>query len=369
MRRACALALALVALILPVLADGEDSPAGPDSFVPEIMSAHNVKEGNYAVAFMSLYDSEKWLCNGEEYFKVASVYKLPLNMYFYELESLGEIDPEERIAGMSLEQCHYYSLEYSHNAISEAMLDYLGGYSQYKRDILKYTGSTSEDVAPEYYYDNAFTAEMVLNILDFLSANSGVFSEQIEHMLAAQPGEYLESGELGCEIAQKYGYQNYDGVLHIAVAGIVYAEEPFLLAILTRGSYGAAAAMGEICDAFASWEAGRVSLSARRGRSGGGAPRRGAGGPRRGRRGGSRGAARRRRCRPPPLLRPLGRASGGPGRTDTRSHNPAGRRIKRGPAGQPGGAFPCPYNRRLSAVIPQSRVPSGETVTLMPSLT
>ena len=259
MKRACALALALVTLILPVLADGEDSPAGPDSFVPEIMSEHNVKEGNYAVAFMSLYDSEKWLCNAEEYFKVASVYKLPLNMYFYELEALGEIDPEERIAGMSLEQCHYYSLEYSHNAISEAMLDYLGGYSQYKRDILKYTGSASEDVAPEYYYDNAFTAEMVLNILDFLSANSGVFSEQIEHMLAAQPGEYLESGELGCEIAQKYGYQNYDGVLHIAVAGIVYAEEPFLLAILTRGSYGAAAAMGEICDAFAAWEAGRVS--------------------------------------------------------------------------------------------------------------
>ena len=99
---------------------------------------------------------------------------------------------------------------------------------------------------------------MVLNILDYLYTHSEDFEEQLEHMLAAQPDEYLESGELDCEIAQKYGSQSYNGVLHVAVAGIVYAEEPFLITVLTRSAYGAAEAMGRLCDAFAAWDAQRV---------------------------------------------------------------------------------------------------------------
>ena len=177
----------------------------------------------------------------------------------YDMEAAGEIDPDTRIAGMTLDQCHYYSLEFSNNEISEAMLDYLGGYSQYKRDILKYIGDAAEDVTNDYYYDNAFTAEMVLNILDYLYEHSNLVEEQIGHMLLAQPDEYLESGELDCDIAQKYGYETYDGALHVAVAGIVYAEEPFLITVLTRYNYGAVYAMGELCDAFAAWDAERIS--------------------------------------------------------------------------------------------------------------
>ena len=48
-------------------------------------------------------------------------------------------------------------------------------------------------------------------------------------------------------------------MLHVAVAGIVYADEPFLIAILTRGSYSAVDAMGELCDAFADWDAQRIA--------------------------------------------------------------------------------------------------------------
>ncbi len=259
MKRALAALLAILTLTLPALAGGEERMEGPEDFVAELMEGeYGFSPENYAVGFKSLYDGETWFHNPDEYFKVASVYKLPLNMYFYELENSGELSGDTIVAGTTLERCHYYSLEYSHNEISEAMLDYLGGYAQYKTDILKYIGGAAEDVTDEYYHDNAFTAEMVLNILDYLYQRSESFSEQLEHMLAAQPGEYLEGGELGCEIAQKYGSQNYDGVLHIAVAGIVYADEPFLITILTRKNYGAAEAMGRLCDAFAEWEAARV---------------------------------------------------------------------------------------------------------------
>lgn len=259
MKRVTAFILSLALLILPVLASGEDSSASPDEFVAEIMDSYSFRDGNYAIAFRSMYDGETWLCNAGEYFKVASVYKLPLNMYFYEMETAGEIEPDAIVGGVRLDLAHYYSLEFSNNEISEAMLDYLGGYAQYKTDILKYIGGAADDVTDEYYYDNAFTAEMLLNILDYLYSHSQDFEGQLEHMLAAQPGEYLESGELDCEIAQKYGSQSYDGVLHVAVAGIVYADEPFLITVLTRSTYGAAEAMGRLCDAFAAWDAQRIA--------------------------------------------------------------------------------------------------------------
>ena len=258
MKRVTAFILSLALLILPVLAGGEDSSASPDEFVAEIMDSYSFRDGNYAIAFRSMYDGETWLYNAGEYFKVASVFKLPLNMYFYEMETAGEIEPDAIVGGVRLDLAHYYSLEFSNNEISEAMLDYLGGYAQYKTDILKYIGGAADDVTDEYYYDNAFTAEMLLNILDYLYSHSQDFEGQLEHMLAAQPGEYLESGELDCEIAQKYGSQSYDGVLHVAVAGIVYADEPFLITVLTRSAYGAAEAMGRLCDAFAAWDAQRV---------------------------------------------------------------------------------------------------------------
>ena len=262
MKRPLALTLALIlmsTIVLPVLADGEDFADSPDEFVPEIMSEHYISDRNYAIAFKSMYDGETWLYNAEEYFKVASVYKLPLNMYFYELENSGRIDPDTLIGGMTLDQCHYYSLEFSNNQISEAMFNYLGGYAEYKRLILPYTGYSEDELESDYYYDNAFTARMVLNILDYLYTNSEDFEAQIGHMLLAQPDQYLESGELDCDIAQKYGYETYNEVLHVAVAGIVYADEPFLIAILTRGSYSAVDAMGELCDAFAVWDAERIA--------------------------------------------------------------------------------------------------------------
>ena len=91
MKRLTAILLALLTFVLPAFAGGEESVPGPDEFVPEIMGEYFRSDENYAIAFRSMYDGETWLWNSDEYFKVASVYKLPLNMYFYELEAAGAI--------------------------------------------------------------------------------------------------------------------------------------------------------------------------------------------------------------------------------------------------------------------------------------
>ena len=60
---------------------------------------------------------------------------------------------------------------------------------------------------------------MVLNILDYVWENQDELGGLIGHMLNAQPDDFLNSGGLGCPIAQKYGYETYSGTLHVAVAG------------------------------------------------------------------------------------------------------------------------------------------------------
>ena len=258
MKRAIALILALLTLGLPVFADGETASEGPDEFVAEIMDSYSFPEGNYAIGFRSLYDGETWYYNEEAYFEVCSVYKLPLNMYFYELENAGELESDAIIGGMSLDRCHEYSLEYSNNDVSQAMIRWIGSYAEYKTAMLKYLGCTADEVPDRFFMTGEFNAKQILNALDYLYAHSDTLGEEIDHLLVAQPDQYLESGELDCPIAQKYGYDTIRGTLYIAVAGIVFAEEPFLITVLTKGNYTAIHAMGELCDAFAEWDAGRT---------------------------------------------------------------------------------------------------------------
>ncbi|MFR3290464.1 MAG: hypothetical protein ACLTSG_09530 [Lachnospiraceae bacterium] len=95
---------------------------------------------------------------------------------------------------------------------------------------------------------------MMVGMLQTLWDDPETFGQEIDYLKEANPGEYLESGECGLEVAQKYGYEHYDGILNICIAGIVYTDEPFLITVLTRGVGWAEVLMGELCDAFAEYE-------------------------------------------------------------------------------------------------------------------
>ena len=65
MKRLAAILLALLTLVLPALAGGEESVPTPDEFVPEIMGEYFRSDENYAIAFRSMYDGETWLWNSD----------------------------------------------------------------------------------------------------------------------------------------------------------------------------------------------------------------------------------------------------------------------------------------------------------------
>lgn len=246
------------ALLLPALpALAGDSEDALDAAVAGLFEQYRLADQNFAFGFRALSDGTEYWYNEDKLFETASLYKLPLNMYFYELEASGEIAADEPIYGVPLDFCHEQSLVYSNNELSMAMIDWIGDYRQFKDIAFGYTGLDDSERNWDYYASGGFSARMMIGMLQTLYSGGDTFGQEIEYLKLAQPGQYLESGKCELEVAQKYGYEYYDGILNICIAGIVYTDEPFLITVLTRGVGNAGELMGQLCDAFAEYENGR----------------------------------------------------------------------------------------------------------------
>ncbi len=217
----------------------------------EIMHIYDLDETRLAYAYSPADSDDVIVYNEDALFQCASVYKLPLNMYYYELESAGLIEPDALVNGYRLDICHKHSLVYSNNEMSEGMIKAMGSYRYFKESIAVYSGVDLETVDGEYFWNSVFSANMLLETVRYLYNNSELFSECIFYMKQAQPGQYIRGGVTQYEIAQKYGYlSDGDSSIQVAVAGIVYTPEPFILVILTNNVWGALELMSDLSAAF-----------------------------------------------------------------------------------------------------------------------
>ena len=124
-------------------------------------------------------------------------------------------------------------------------------FADYKRLAAGYAGIDVRALDEEYLYSSEFNVNIQLGVLQRLYDGIDIrIAEAIGYLKAAQPGEYFKSGVTEYEIAQKYGYDTYGGSLYVATVGIVFAEEPFLIAVFTRSVPGAGNVIGKICRAF-----------------------------------------------------------------------------------------------------------------------
>ena len=239
---------ALLSLAASALAEGGGEEPALAALLSDYIQGKNINGGNISIAYYNTVSGEEYLWNGEEYFMAASIYKLPLNMYYYELEAAGEISPDDYIGGYRLSQCHQHSLQYSNNELSEAMIARLGSFRQYKALIAKYGGIPEESLPETYFTGNYFNAAFILNTLKTLyDGREGVYAPAIQFLKDAHPGQWFETGvpDSECTIAQKYGAYVSD-YTYIHAVGVVYAPEPFLLAVFTRGVANAERVLGEV---------------------------------------------------------------------------------------------------------------------------
>ena len=217
---------------------------------------YQLSEDNFSLSYYNTVTGEEYIYNDEKFSIAASTYKLPLNMYFYEMEQAGEITGDTIISwtGRTLDDIHEQSIVNSNNELSEALMYYWNDHTTYKENMRKYFTMTDEEIDPVYYQGNYYCVRMMMDCLKYLYAHSEEFEELIGYMKIAMPGQYFQSGVTEYEVAHKYGsvqWFNND-------VGIIYTPQPFLLAVYNQGGNiggdGVCARAAKLLAAYTVWQ-------------------------------------------------------------------------------------------------------------------
>ena len=202
-----------------------------EELMTQFMEENGLDESNFSLCYYNTVTGEQYRFNERWFAYGASTYKLPLNLYFYELENAGEIDPDMVMTqgGARLSYIHEESIVNSNNELSFSMVSYLGGFEPYKRAMLKYFSIPEEEIEDKYWYDHVYCTEMMIDVLQYLYERQEQFPELMGYLKQAVPDDYFRKYITDCEVAHKYGDYNN---MHNDV-GIIYAGQPFLLAVYT----------------------------------------------------------------------------------------------------------------------------------------
>ena len=236
--------LALLLLFLCPLVRAAEPPEPLEARVDAFRQQYGLSTQNFAVSFLDLTTGERYGYNEEHMMLAASTFKLPLNLYYYELQADGDIQGSDYIAdaGCTLDECHRLSLVYSNNDVSLAMLYKIGTFYTYKTAMRRYFSMTDDEIDPRYYWDNYYCTRMMLDTLQYLYDNRSRVPEMLGYMLQAQPDSYFRQFLQDCPVAHKYGFlpaneEKPNGMIEND-AGIIFAAHPFLLAVYSEDAGG-----------------------------------------------------------------------------------------------------------------------------------
>ena len=201
----------------------------------EFRAARNLTQDNFAVSYYDTVTGESYDWNETHMMIAGSTFKLPLNLYYYEMENAGEIAPDALITqgGATLDWCHYLSIVESNNEISHALLYRIGNFRDYKNAMRQYFTMTDDEIDAKYYQDNYYCTRMMMDTLKHIYAHQDELPELIDYMKQSNPQNgYFKAKVTEMEVAHKYG--SFEGAENDV--GIFYAEHPFLLAVYTQNA-------------------------------------------------------------------------------------------------------------------------------------
>lgn len=228
----------LVLVLLLMCPAAAQEVSGLEQVMEAYMEENGLNDQNFSMSYYNTVTGESYAFNDKTFMIAASTYKLPVNMYFYEMELAGEIESDAHLprVGTTLDVAHEQSLVYSNNEMSLGMLYTIGDgvFANYKTAMRKYFTMTDEEIDPKYYIDNYYCTHMMMDALKYLYEHRDTFSEMIGYMKQAQQENYFCAGVTEYEVAHKYGW--FDGMVNDV--GIIYTDEPFLLAVYTKNIYG-----------------------------------------------------------------------------------------------------------------------------------
>ena len=207
----------------------------------QFMEEYGLSSDNFSMCYYATGSGEYYGFAETTYRVAASLYKLPLNMYYYDMEWDGKISPDSYIDGYSLKKMHYETIVNSNNDMAISMLYNLGSFRQYRQKMTKYCDM---EYANAYYADNNINAWYMLSTLGVLYQNPEKYADLTANMKKSAKGQYFQRYVTDYEIAHKYGY--FEGAINDC--GIIYTPEPFLLTAFTVDKTYGDSILGRLCE-------------------------------------------------------------------------------------------------------------------------
>lgn len=257
-RRAIALLLTLWLLSLCPLAavsaqqeqETERSFAYEGDFAVESLGAvierYLEKKGlpasNIAIGWYDLQSGEEWYYNPDTFIYGASTYKLPLAMLYLDKIHAGELSWDTPIAGSPLEERLHRMVADSNNDAADALWNALSLEENELRVLLAQYSGLGVEKLPHSYYGGSFSPRFLIGTLLTLHEHADEYSQILEYMKEARPTSFLSLYRGEREIAHKYGA--IPG--YACDSGIVYAERPFLMTVMTRNLNSGMTIIGEL---------------------------------------------------------------------------------------------------------------------------
>ena len=240
---------------------GEEVPPEPEIKVSEnqswddviqmLFDKYEVNPDDVAITYYNTVTGEQHYHNADEYFISASLFKVPLNMILADTQSEDGISLDTEIWGAPYSYYQWRTIAHSDNAAAVTLQEVMGGYVAFRDKQVKYLGSDPAEDLGEYvsHINNWYTARQLENALKMLYAEPERFPGILENMLIAHPYEYFKMFERRVPIAHKYGFVeetvDYMSKLYLNDCGVLYADQPVIVVLMTRDVTKAYDVIGE----------------------------------------------------------------------------------------------------------------------------
>lgn len=216
--------------------------------------------------YLNLVTGEELYHQGDTYMLAASMFKVPLTMWFAERIGRGGFDWDAAYPSIGFTALVDDAIIRSSNRASTFLIEAGGGFINFRRGSAGYVGVDPDDVDPLYYLGNYMTPRQMICCAETLYSEPERFPGIIEAMLQAEPEHYFRLKEKRFNIAQKYGYVHDDSGVHryMNTFGIVYTDEPIALTIFTENVPDAENMITDFCTAMCDYTAEQIELHRRK---------------------------------------------------------------------------------------------------------
>ena len=219
--------------------DGEILKQWVDAYLDENYWNHPGCE--MAIAFWYSGTDETWFYNADEWIGCVNWYKLPVCMHYAEKLKSGELTKESVVTGITLEYAMSTLLEHSSGpSLYSLVTDLSDREGLSYTDVAKqYAGDLPESYFTSEYYNNAYTARLMMEITKTLfKGGEDRFPFVLEHMKKSQPYDMFKRDwniQSKWDVAQTHAADwggEGDDLIHCTA--IFYTPTPAILTIMTK---------------------------------------------------------------------------------------------------------------------------------------